>query len=701
VTADDRTTHIDGDTKPRRVVSMRLIVSAATSALVALSVIGVGSVSEKNTREILMYEVEARLLLEASNLANLSADALLDDFPELTLNPVVSEIREKRPDLAVVAVLDHQGVIKGHADVRMYGLHLAVLDSLAPVETTQDLVVTEVFLGNERLLVAAVDAQLADGQHVGRAVVGLRRDTVEALVTRARRQMIVVSAVLLIAGLLASVLLMRILLRPVATLRKGLERIGQGDLKSPMNMNDFTELGLLADTVDEMAARIRASQRDMVEKERLAHEMDLARDIQLSLLPDTYTAVGDFVIEGTYQAAAEVGGDYFDVFKLPDGRVGCMIADVAGKGLAGCMVTSMLAVLMRSLRDRYESPRELLVALENGLVDQLAPGVFVTAFYGILEAETGVMTYASAAHSPLLIYRVESGDVESRETRGIPVGAVRGGMLGRTLDDETIVLEPGDFILQYTDGLNEAPHAETEEEFGFERVREIIVREVGNGRRSVLTSLQDATMQWCGDRPQSDDLTLLAISREGAGHLEIVDQLNMIESDQDLLAVMGNVPHLTLDTDLDELDSIGSWLRGMPCAADLTDEEHDLLETGLYEICANIVEHGHVPDAARILDVWWRGDCEEAPLNGDDDGHRRIRGHFLIRDRGEAFDPRDWSPPDLNDRVTRMKGRGLGMMVVDKLVSDKTYLPGTAVGNLYLVRFNALLGSGKTEDVHV
>jgi serine phosphatase RsbU (regulator of sigma subunit)/anti-sigma regulatory factor (Ser/Thr protein kinase) len=701
VTVGDKTSRNDGETRPRRVVSMRLIVSAAAAALVALSVIGVGSVSEKNTRELLMFEVEARLLLEASNLANLSADALLDDFPELTLNPVVSDIREKRPALAVVAVLDHQGAIKGHADVRMYGLQLAVLDSLAPVETTQSLDATEVFLGNDRLLVAAVDAQLADGQKVGRAVVGLRRDTVEAMVTRARQQMVLVSAALLIVGLLASVLLMRVLLRSVATLRKGIERIGQGDLNSPMNMNDFTELGLLADTVDEMAARISASQRDMVEKERLAHEMDLARDIQLSLLPDTYTAAGDFVIEGTYQAAAEVGGDYFDVFELPDGRVGCMIADVAGKGLAGCLVTSMLAVLMRSLRDRYESPRELLVALENGLVDQLAPGVFVTAFYGILEAETGVMTYASAAHSPLLVYRAESADIESRETRGIPIGAVRGGMLGKTLDDETIILDPGDFILQYTDGLNEAPHAETEEEFGFDRVREIILREVGNGRRSVLTSLQDATMQWCGDRPQSDDLTLLAISREGAGHLKIVDRLSMIESDQDLLAVMGKAPHLTLDTDLDELDSIGGWLRDMSCTAGLAAEERELLETGLYEICANIVEHGHVPDAARILDVWWRDDYEDAPGEGDDDDRTRIRGHFLIRDRGDAFDPRDWSPPDLNDRVTRMKGRGLGMMVVDKLVSDKTYLPKTAVGNLYLVRFNALLGSGKMEDIHV
>ena len=153
MTFDGKDVRSSGLVGSRRVVSMRLIVSGAAAALVTLCIIGVGAVSEKNTRELLASEVEARLLLEASNLAHLSSDALLDDFPELTLNPVVSEIQEKRPDLAVVTVLDHRGAIKGHADVRMYGMSLALLDSLTPVETSLELDAGEVFLGNDRLLV--------------------------------------------------------------------------------------------------------------------------------------------------------------------------------------------------------------------------------------------------------------------------------------------------------------------------------------------------------------------------------------------------------------------------------------------------------------------------------------------------------------------------------------------------------------------
>ncbi|MBU1674583.1 SpoIIE family protein phosphatase, partial [bacterium] len=406
---------------------------------------------------------------------------------------------------------------------------------------------------------------------------------------------------------------------------------------------------------------------------------------------------GEFVIEGSYQAAAEVGGDFFDVFRLPDGRVGCIIADVAGKGLGGCLVTSMLAVLIRSLRDRFDSPRELLIALEDGLVDQLAPGVFVTAFFGILNPESGVLTYASAAHSPLLVYRAQSGEVERFETRGIPIGAMRGGVLAGTLQDAEIVLASGDLALQYTDGLNEAPHAHTEEEFGFGRIVEVLAEKSGSGRRTLLKTLQERARRWSGNLPQSDDLTLLAISREGAVHRRVADRVNGFTSDEDLLDNLLHALHLKLNADLDQLGEIGRWIGMTPGLKGIPEEERALLETGLYEICANIAEHGYGGDTERSLDIWWQPDAD---ADGEGDP-TLLRGHFLIRDRGAPFDPAGWTPPDLSDKVNRLKGRGLGMLVVDKLASDKTYLPGTAVGNLYLVGFRSLLDSDKSEEIHV
>src|SRR6185503_9757377 len=160
--------------------------------------------------------------------------------------------------------------------------------------------------------------------------------------------------------------------------------------------------------------------------------------------------------EGSQRAAAEVGGDYFDYFVLADGRIGIAVADVAGKGLAGCLVMSMLSALLRAYRASIDSPAEMLAVLDERLGETLQVGSFVTMFYAVLDPMTGHVVYASAGHSPLLIYRRAQGAVEWFRTKGIPLGAVRGGAIRRTLQDAVLTLEPGDLLVQFTDGLNEA-----------------------------------------------------------------------------------------------------------------------------------------------------------------------------------------------------------------------------------------------------
>src|SRR5205814_8410912 len=197
-------------------------------------------------------------------------------------------------------------------------------------------------------------------------------------------------------------------------------RIGRGDLGTPVRLRDRTELGMLADAVNHMAARLRHAQVELVERERLAHELELARQIQSSLLPSRRRVAGPFVIQGSNRAAQEVGGDYFDFFELPDGQIGLAIADVSGKGLAGCMVMSMLSALLRAYRETEASPAALLATLDERLGETLQPGTFVTMFYGVLDPQRGRLVYASAGHSPLLVYRHDGARAETIRTRGIP-----------------------------------------------------------------------------------------------------------------------------------------------------------------------------------------------------------------------------------------------------------------------------------------
>src|SRR5262249_50265734 len=215
-------------------------------------------------------------------------------------------------------------------------------------------------------------------------------------------------------------------------------------LDSPIHVTDRTELGLLADAINEMSGRLRRAQVDMLERARLSHEVDLARGIQRSLLPARPAEAGPFLIAGDQRAAAEVGGDYYDVLRLSDGRVAVAVADVSGKGLAGCLVMSMLSALLRALRNDHASPSALLCALDERLSETLRPGTFVTMFYGIVDPGRRRLTFASAGHNPLLVYRHASRTVERVEDHGVPLAAVRGGAIRATLRDQTMVLGPGD-----------------------------------------------------------------------------------------------------------------------------------------------------------------------------------------------------------------------------------------------------------------
>ena len=659
--------------KGKVVWSIRWIVTVAAVLLTAGAVASVGAVAERNTRRALTAEIETRLLLDARTLALASTGAMLGDYPELTLHPLAKELLARQPELSVIVVTDIRGVVQGHPDVRSLGQSYAPPSKLRPIEDAR-LAKGETLGEDGGTLLASVPVTHPDGRRLGLAVVGMPRSYLDRVITDARRQQIAVLALFLGAAVLVPLVLVSQLLRPIATLRHGIERIGRGELDRPLVLRDRTELGLLATAINQMAGELQQAQADLVERERLAHEMELAQRIQRSLLPKGTARAGAFLIQGYHRPAAEVGGDYYDVFDLADGRIGVVVADVAGKGLAGCLVMSMVFSLIRAYRDGIASPASLLTQVDRRLAETLEPGSFVTLFYGVLDPNMGRMTYASAGHNPLVQYRARDRSVSRLSTRGIPIGAIRGGAIATTLEDRTLQLEPGDILVQYTDGVNETTNARGEQ-FGLERLGSTVAAAAAGGTSSVIDAIVAAIATWTDHAPPADDETILVIAHQGTSEGDGASE-TLFSGDAEKLLHQARARGLamTLPARMDALERIGAWLRGCPPARMLPERDFGLLTTTLYEVCANIVEHGYREDPSRSLDLWWVPDDLGATL-------------FLVRDDGTPFTPDAAPDLDFGDPNVRSKGRGIGLQIIRRATRQATYVPGTREGNLTVLRF--------------
>lgn len=677
--------------RPRRILGLRLIVTVAAALLTAAGVLGVGAVAERESRENLDAELRSRLLLTARHLAIVGSGALLSEYPELTLHPLIRELKQDEPALTLAVVVDHQGIIQGHSDARQLGGAYTAPEALAPLAGVRALHPGESLSQGETLLLAESPVLHPGGEPIGKAVVGVRRSYIAERLREARQQLLIVLGGILVLTLALILVLMSRLLRPVGVLRGGLERIGRGELDTVLPVTGRTEFSLLASAVNEMAGRLRGAQAELVEKERLAHELDLAREIQSGLLPEKELQAGPFLIAGAHRAALVVGGDYYDYLRLPDGRIALAIADVSGKGLAGCMIMSMLSALWRSHAPRYDSPRELLLALDAQLAQTLKSGQFVTMFYGLLDVRASRLRFASAAHSPLM-HRKADGDIEWRKSTGIPLGAVSTAMLARSLVDEELELAPGDLLLQYTDGINEA-FDPAGNQFGLTGI-ESCARTAGRqGPRALLEGLRRSVSTWSAGGLPSDDETLLVLAHQGVATPASPPAEPAVVA-AELLALLARAEqegrHLELPADLPRLAALHDWLAECRALRLLNPEASHLVRTAVYEAAANVAEHACGLDATRHFDLW--SIVMQTP--------GATTGHFLLRDRGHSFRPEEQAASDLSDPSVRRRGRGLGLDLIRGISSRFAYAPGTPAGNLTLLTFSFDPEPADKEPVH-
>lgn len=269
------------------------------------------------------------------------------------------------------------------------------------------------------------------------------------------------------------------------------------------NIDELEEKNL---ALEQAYEELKIAQDELVEKERIEREMDLAATVQRSLLPEDLPRFPDYHFAAYLTPARQVGGDFYDVIALDDEHVGFVIADVADKGFHAALFMAVTRTLFLQESKRSLSPATVALAVHQGMMDVAsADEIFLTAFYGVLHRPSGKLTYVRAAQERPLLVR-PGQEVQPL----VGDGRFLGMLTGLELREYGITIQPGDRLVMFSDGVPDAVN-EQYEHFGNERLCRV-VSENGHLSAQLLTqNIFDEVNKFSGTAPPFDDLTLLVL----------------------------------------------------------------------------------------------------------------------------------------------------------------------------------------------
>jgi sigma-B regulation protein RsbU (phosphoserine phosphatase) len=262
----------------------------------------------------------------------------------------------------------------------------------------------------------------------------------------------------------------------------------------------------------QVASTLRSADdyRKTLDHQKMAQELAFAGQIQASFLPTDLPSLDGWQVAAALQAARETSGDFYDVFPLPNGKLGLLVADVSDKGMGAALYMAVARTLLRTYAHEYHTRPDYVLRVANRriLADTQA-GLFVSVFYAVVDPYSGTLSYASAGHCPAFLLRLNQDQPEMLRRTGMVLGVMEGG----AWQQESVAMEPGDALVLYSDGVTDAQNAGAEF-FGEERLHATICAHKGDPASQLQEAILAAVHQFTGDTSRFDDITVLVLERQ-------------------------------------------------------------------------------------------------------------------------------------------------------------------------------------------
>jgi phosphoserine phosphatase RsbU/P len=629
----------------------RLLRKTLLLMIVLFGVIAIGTsiVSGWNLYKQLTLEYRSKGAAIAKSIADASVEIIVNRDPS-TVQAIVDQF-DGIDGVAYVFVVDRSGGIFAHTFVPGVPPEVLAIQRRATAAATDDgLVSVDLYvprLGD----VIDISAPILTGVG-GYAHVGMDRTVIRAKIWSALFQQQGLMLLIFLVSVVIAYLLVNRISQPLNLLADHARSLAASDFSDAPNVpasiealsrTSKDEIGNLAGSFVHMEHALQRSIENLKQataaKQRIESELKIAHDIQMSMVPKIFPPFPDreeFDLYATLVPAREVGGDFYDFFFLDKDHLCLAIGDVSGKGVPASLFMAVTKTLFKATANGNDHPDEILQRLNDEMWKDNTACMFVTLFAAILDIRTGRMEYSNGGHN--LPYKLSNGQPKQFEnTKGTVVGVLEGARF----EKKAIALEPGDWIIFYTDGVTEAMD-EHKELFSERRLEQFLASLDPNVSAEELTHrLSSEVGQFSATTAQSDDITILVLRYWGVGnhaHSKVT---------------------LELKNELSELAKLNHTLAEFGQRHQLPEAVLFAIKLTLEEIVTNAISHNFTDEREHRISI--RLTLEQSVLRAE------------VEDDGRPFNPLEIPAPDPKQPLEERPVGGLGIHLVRTLMDEVAY----------------------------
>ena len=430
------------------------------------------------------------------------------------------------------------------------------------------------------------------------------------------------------------ILIKRVIINNLKKINDTLGRITEGDLNVTVDVRSNEEFSSLSDDINSTVATLKRYIAEAAA--RVDKELEYAKQIQLSALPTNFPTGEDYSIYAQMIAAKEVGGDFYDFYKLGDTTVAFLAADVSGKGIPAAMFMMTAKTIIKDLAENGMAVNDIFTRANEKLCENNEADMFVTAWMGILDLQTGNMKYANAGHNPPLLKRAD-GSFEYLRSRA---GFVLAGIEGFNYRVNELQLKAGDRLFLYTDGVPEATNADSEL-YGEDRLLNFMNQNTVAPATELLPALKADIDAFVGEAPQFDDITMLMFDykpQEGGACMT----------------------SKTFPAKTDALSEVLGFVEETLESCECSMKNQTAICVAIEEVFVNVASYAYGEGSGDVtLDI------------GFDEANRDVT--FRLIDQGVPFDPLKKPDPDITLAIEERQVGGLGIFIVKKTMDTVHY----------------------------